>query len=679
MTGLGTLREDIGHSFGIGVLLGKESMMEKKRISLAGGEENILGEGARIFLKQYGYEWTEKENKPDWLVTEKFVKEKKLKVKKRGRECVIFCQEKAHFYRGLSLFLQNISKEEFEIKEKVNFHSNGMMMDCSRNGVPTVDTIKQYVVRMASLGMNRLYLYMEDTLEIQGYPFWGYLRGRYSKEEMQECDGFASLFGITLVPCIQTLAHLRTALHLPAFADYKDIDDILLLEEEKTKALLSGLIKTVSECFSGGIVHLGMDEAAHLGRGKYMDLHGPEKGAKLMKKHLEWLMEECQKRGLEAMIWSDMYLRLNFGAEDYYGIDKDALPEGEENLSKEVGLCYWDYYNEGKEFYKNYIRLHQRLGNPLLFAGGAWTWNGVAPCVSRAMKISYDALDACMETGTEDVFVTAWMDNGAETPLQTVLPLLLLYGEYGFGERPDRERLEERFAFCFGKGLEQYRLLDAFDNPGYEVCCAPDTCDNPMYYNKYSVNPSKTFLYQDNLMGLFEKMYDGEKMGGQYSLLGKELDAILSGQDGLEEEDKGLFGYYHVLAELLSIKAGVGGRIREAYRNGNRERLKELAENDLKKIAALAQGLNRRREEIWMKEYKPFGYEVLDIRLAGVGQRALSAAHRVQLFLSGSIPRIPELEEEILPYKTKEMLEGDFQHGFYLWERIVTAGNIDGV
>ena len=82
------------------------------------------------------------------------------------------------------MFLQNISKEEFEIEEKVNFHSNGMMMDCSRNGVPTVDTIKQYVVRMASLGMNRLYLYMEDTLEIQGYPFWGYLRGRYSKEEI---------------------------------------------------------------------------------------------------------------------------------------------------------------------------------------------------------------------------------------------------------------------------------------------------------------------------------------------------------------------------------------------------------------------------------------------------------------------------------------------------------------
>ena len=114
MTGLGTLREDIGHSFGIGVLLGKESMMEKKRISLAGGEENILGEGARIFLKQYGYEWTEKENKPDWLVTEKFVKEKKLKVKKRGRECVIFCQEKAHFYRGCHCFYKTSVKKNLK-------------------------------------------------------------------------------------------------------------------------------------------------------------------------------------------------------------------------------------------------------------------------------------------------------------------------------------------------------------------------------------------------------------------------------------------------------------------------------------------------------------------------------------------------------------------------------------
>ena len=35
-----------------------------------------------------------------------------------------------------ALFLQNISQHEWEAEEKVNFHSNGIMLDCSRNGVP---------------------------------------------------------------------------------------------------------------------------------------------------------------------------------------------------------------------------------------------------------------------------------------------------------------------------------------------------------------------------------------------------------------------------------------------------------------------------------------------------------------------------------------------------------------
>lgn len=81
----------------------------------------------------------------------------------------------------MSLLLQNISQHEWEAEEKVNFHSNGIMLDCSRNGVPTVETIKRFIYRLAHFGMNRFYLYMEDILEIEGYPYWGYMRGRYSK------------------------------------------------------------------------------------------------------------------------------------------------------------------------------------------------------------------------------------------------------------------------------------------------------------------------------------------------------------------------------------------------------------------------------------------------------------------------------------------------------------------
>ena len=85
-------------------------------------------------------------------------------------------------------------------------------------------------------------------------------------------------------------------------------------KRKKRKALLSGLIKTVSECFSGGIVHLGMDEAAHLGRGKYMDLHGPEKGAKLMKSIWSGSWKNAKKRA-----GGDDLVRHVFAAEFWCG------------------------------------------------------------------------------------------------------------------------------------------------------------------------------------------------------------------------------------------------------------------------------------------------------------------------------------------------------------------------
>ena len=76
------------------------------------------------------------------------------------------------------------------------------------------------------------------------------------------------------------------------------------------------------------------------------------------------------------------------------------------NMSDKIALCYWDYYNEGVEFYKKYILLHQKLGNPIIFAGGAWTWNGIAPGISKALQSSKDALTACCEMNIKDVFCT---------------------------------------------------------------------------------------------------------------------------------------------------------------------------------------------------------------------------------------------------------------------------------
>lgn len=649
-----------------------------KQIYFIDIEQSAVAEGLRILLQEHDYVLSAEPKDSCLQVCAVFSEEEKLIVKKHGTDCEIRYHEKVHFFRGVTLLLQNQNQQDFTSEEVPNFHSNGIMLDCSRNCVPTVDTIKKYVTRLAKFGMNRLYLYMEDTLELTEYPYWGSLRGRYSKEEIRECDQYASLFGVTLVPCIQTLAHLRSVLKQPAFSKYQDIDDILLPEDPDTRQLLHTLLQTVADCFSGGIVHLGMDEAAHLGRGRYMDRYGYQNPAGIMKQHLDWLMQECEQLGLTPMIWSDMYLRLNFDTEDYYGIPVDAEPTGTENLSRDVTLCYWDYYNEGSDFYENYITLHKKLGNPIVFAGGAWTWNGVAPAISKAFCTTWDALNACCDTGIEDVFCTVWMDNGAETPLITCLPVLALYGEFGFSRNPSCRQVAERFRFCFGKNWENYCLLDAFDNLSYQTGEM-----NPVFHtanhNRNCENPSKAILYEDCMMGRMSSMLDEPKLRQHYAWLFHKLQMITERPETLDKEDRALFEYYTTLASLLAEKSDLTAQIRQAYRTGEVSALYRFSKEECVKIADFAEMLRIQRLNLWMKEYKPFGYEILDIRLGGVAVRAKSAAERISGYLAEKTDRLAELEEDILPYKTPEMLEHERLQGVYLWEELISAGNVDGV
>ena len=109
------------------------------------------------------------------------------------------------------------------------------------------------------MGFTYLELYTEDTFEVRNQPYFGYLRGRYTKEELKELDAYAKGFGIELVPCIQTLAHLNCIFKWDVYEEVHDVNDILLLREEKTYALLEDMFATVAEAFTSRRINIGMD------------------------------------------------------------------------------------------------------------------------------------------------------------------------------------------------------------------------------------------------------------------------------------------------------------------------------------------------------------------------------------------------------------------------------------
>lgn len=562
------------------------------------------------------------------------------------------------FFRGLGEYI--LTGED--AKKEGTKGRHGAMFDCSRNGVLRVESIKKWIRRMALLGYSRLFLYTEDTYEVEGYPYFGALRGRYKKEEIRECDAYAAMFGIEMIPCVQTLAHLRTMLRWPAMMGYRDDEDILIAGEEKTYQLIDAMLKSLSEMYTSRKIHLGMDEAFYLGFGNYRKKNGVPNQGELIKKHLDRVLQICKKYGLEPMIWSDMFF-VNAGGGDYYQVPADYEWPEEEKPDRSVTLVYWDYEGHDRERYARMARLHRKLTDQVCFAGAAWIWNGLAPNYAKALDASRAAFEGIREAGVSDTFLTLWLDNGAETPMETGLPMLAAYSAYMYGKVPDKEKMEQVMKGLFGVSWDDFCLLDAFDH-------IPGTGE----HNEKFANPSKTIFYQDPLVGIFDRQFEDLELEGYY----RDLAGRLENAEERNGKMRGLFHYYRLLAAVDAAKSTLGTRIRSSYLKEDKEILKKIASEELPELIRIILELKKEREQIWMKEYKPNGYEVLDIRISGVAARLLSAKERIESWIEGKEGCLEELEEERLIYLGEESGERRIP-SCNLWENIVSACNIKGV
>ena len=93
--------------------------------------------------------------------------------------------------------------------------------------------------------------------------------------------------------------------------------------------------------------------------------------------------------------------------------------------------------------------------------------------------------------------------------------------------------------------------------------------------------------------------------------------------------------------------------MRRAYEGGDRKALSELADRALE-AASRVDEFRREMRRQWFAENRPFGWEVLDVRLGGVKARLESAHQRLTDFLEGRTARIEELEEPRLLLDERE-------------------------
>lgn len=541
-----------------------------------------------------------------------------------------------HFFRALGLWLQHYRASnggEFAVHETAKIAAVGVMLDCSRNAVATPATVQLFLRKMALLGMNRLMLYVEDTYTVPEYPYFGYMRGRYSQAELRALDDYADALGIEIIPCIQTLAHLKQALKWNYAQDIRDTEDILLVDEPKTYDFVRHLIEAASAPFRSKRIHLGMDEAHQLGLGRYLDKNGYHRRFDIMNAHLQKVCAITKDLGLAPMIWSDMYFKLA-AHDEYYAPDAHFDPAMVAGIP-DVRMVYWDYYHDDPQLYEAMLNKHRDLGKPISFAGGAWTWNGMAPNYGKAWVTTNAAMIACKKAGIDEFFATIWGDNGAETPTITSFPVLQLIAEHAYHGAPSEAVVAERFAACFHAPLATYFALKGFDEvPGVSKD------------NLGSSSSSKFLLYQDVLAGLYDENVRGLHLGAHYQQLDTQLANLTLPTDPTQAS---LFSYYRIFAHTLALKADIGIRLHDAYRAGDHAALQAISD-DLAELHTRVNAQWEAHRALWYRLNSPFGWEVLDIRYGGVLARIDTAAFRLDQYLSGAITSLPEVAEPQLPY-----------------------------
>ena len=547
--------------------------------------------------------------------------------------------------RAVGGALSDLVADGATIEESCPFTTFGIMMDCSRNAVMRVDHVQQWLRRIALLGYNQAMLYTEDTYEIPGEPRFGFQRGRYTQAELRELDAYAASLGIELVGCIQTLAHLDQILRWSEFQGVKDFESTMLVGEPKTYELIGRMLDAIGGAVRTRRIHIGMDEAWHLGRGAYLDRHGAPRKFDIFNEHLAKVVALCQARGLKPMIWSDMYFAMGSPSHGYYDPRCVIPPDVSAAIPKAAQLVYWDYYHNDAAFYRDWIGRHRAMGHEPVMGSGVWTWSQLWYNYKATEANAGACIDACRSEGVKELFFTMWGDDGAYCDFDSALAGLTWTAERAFATgKPEPARLAARFrAICCS---DYAKVRGAGDLNDY---CSP------------------ALLWDDPIIGIFANEGLPPAAYPTWEKMQQHFAELAQGLVGTKESPgAGDLGHARLLAEVLAAKMALRAHLIQAYDARDREALAAVKKEALA-LAGRWEVLAESWRRGWMRRNKPQGFEVLQIRFAQQSVRHRELARRVDELLKGKVTAIPELDDR--PREAKGMGGG--------W-RFLASGSIGG-
>ncbi len=558
----------------------------------------------------------------------------RIGVSLKGSEAVIYYKNKAQFFRGIGMLVQHADEGDFDITDDGFFDTLGAMIDSSRCGVPTVKTVKSLIDRMALMGYNMVMLYTEDVIKLEGRPYFGYMRGRYTTDDLRAIDDYAYEYGIEVIPCLECYGHMGKYLMWDEASEIRDTSSVLMAREPLTFEFVDQLISTVSSALRTKRIHIGMDEAWDMGRGAFLDKYGYVPPFDIFNEFMDGLMKIINKYGLKPMMWSDMYFRISNTENDLYYEKHIEIPEDvKAKIPENVDLVFW-HYGEKHECDDYMLKKHNDLNRNVIFAGGNWGWIGHFPEHNYMMSTSRFSITACRNNNVKEAMMTIWCNDNAECDPFANLYSLSYFSELCYNTDPSDEYINARFEACTNADAELFYKMSYYQND----------FERDPHHEHYSTRfLGKPLFWQDIMEGLYDTHLFNKKMSDHYEM-SREI------YRGKENDPN--WGYLYEYAfrafDYLAVKTKIAEMLVPAYKADDREVLRDIAEVLLPELREKTLAVHRAHKAAWFRNNKVIGWQNLDVRYYGVVGRCDTAIELISAYLNGETDRLEELEEERL-------------------------------
>jgi hypothetical protein len=118
---------------------------------------------------------------------------------------------------------------------------------------------------------------------------------------------------------------------------------------------------------------------------------------------------------------------------------------------------------------------------------------------------------------------------------------------------------------------------------------------------------------------------------------------------GRQDHAAGDLNYAWCLADVLVKKIELRTALLKGYSEKDTALLAQLARHDIPELVKAIEGFADAFRTQWKRSFKPYGLELMQIRLGGLSERCRELARLLEEFLAGSVDSIPELEVKHQP------------------------------